>query len=115
MSHSSDKAQVPEGHPIRIHKAVKRFMDALPPAARAESAQVQKTLAEVGLTREFKQLRHLRGEVWELRVDTHKPKLYIRYLFVDNDGTFLITNALFKQTNATPPDDIDLARRRAQE
>lgn len=113
MSHSSDNTQVPAGHSISIHKAVTRFMDALPSAASALSLQTQKTLAEVGLTREFKQLRHLRGDLWELKVDTGKPKLYIRYLFINRGDEFVITNAYFKQTNQAPQREIDLALQRA--
>ena len=115
MSHSPSNSQVSAGHPVSLHKAVRRFMDDLPSAVLAFALQTQKTLSEVGLNREFKQLRHIRGELWELKVDTHQPKLYIRFLFVNRNGKFLITNAFFKQTNETPPREIDLALRRAQE
>lgn len=112
----SQPLQVPNGHPVHFHSAVERFMKALPPAARAYSVRVCETLSGVGLKRGFNQLRHIQGDLWELRVDSPKPnRHFMRYLFVARDGKFQVTHAFFKQTNKTPRPDIELALRRVSE
>jgi phage-related protein len=112
----SNPLQVPNGHAVHFHKAVVRFMEALPPTAWAYSVRVFETLSDVGLAREFKQLRHVRDNLWELRVDSPKPnRQFMRYLFVTRNGKFLVTHAYFKQTNKAPRQEIELAIRRVNE
>ena len=108
--------QVPDGRPVHFHKAVIRFMDALPPTAWAYSIRTCETLSVVGLTREFNQLRHIQDDLWELRVDSPKPnRQFMRYLFIARNGKFLITHAYFKQANKAKRQDIELALRRVNE
>ena len=114
MSRLSSPVQVPSGRQVQLHKAVQRYLDALPADASAKSVESFKVLMDVGLTREFKQLRHLQGDLWELKVDAKSVK-FMRYLFVARNGEFLFTHAFRKQTNHTPRREIDLALRRANE
>jgi phage-related protein len=105
---------VPSGRQVQLHKAVQDYIDALPADASAKSMKQIKLFMEVGLTREFKQLRHLQGDLWELKVDAKSVK-FMRYLFIARNGAFLFTNVYRKQTNQTPRREIDLALRRANE
>jgi len=89
-------------------------MDELPAQALAKSVELINILRELGLSREFKQLRHIRGDLWELKVDAKNVK-FMRYLFVVRNGVFIFTNAFKKQTNETPRREIDLALQRAKE
>ena len=114
MSRLSSPVQVPSGRQVQLLKPVQRYLDALPADAWAMSVETINVLKEVGLTREFKQLRHLQGDLWELKVDAKSVK-FMRYLFVARNGVFLFTNAFRKQTNQTPRREIDLALRRANE
>ena len=106
--------QAPSGRQVKLHKAVIRFLNALPAQASAKSVTCFKTLTQLGLTREFTQLRHIQGDLWELKVDAENVK-FMRYLFVARNGVFFFTNAFKKQTNETPRQDITLALRRANE
>jgi len=110
----STPVQAPSGRQIYFHKAVKRFLDALPAQASVKSSEYFKILLEVGLNQKFTQLRHIQGDLWELRVDAKNVK-FMRYLFVARKGVFYMTNAFKKQTNDTPRREIDLALRRATE
>jgi phage-related protein len=110
----STPVQAPGGRPIKLHKAVIRFINALPAKASAKSAACFKTLSELGLAREFTQLRHIQGDLWELKVGAENAK-FMRYLFVARNGMFLVTNVFKKQTNETPRQEIELALRRATE
>lgn len=114
MNHLSSPVQVPSGRQVRLHKAVQRFINELPAQASAKSVESINILMDTGLTREFKQLRHLQSDLWELKVDAKSVK-FMRYLFVVRDNIFLFTNAFKKQTNETPRREIDLALRRANE
>jgi phage-related protein len=112
----SNPLQVPDGHSVHFHKAVIRFVNTLPPTAWAYSMRAFETLSDVGLTREFRQLRHVQDDLWELRVDSPKPnRQFMRYLFVCRNGKFLITHAYFKQTNRATRQDIELGLRRVNE
>jgi len=104
------------GHKVQLHKAVIRFLNGLDPAAWAYSMELIESLSELGLTREFKQLRKVQGDLWEICADTEKPnRRFIRYMFVARKGEFLVTNAYNKQTNKTPLKEIKLAFKRAKE
>lgn len=112
----SSPIQAPGGRPVHIHKAVIRFVNALPPTAWAYSMRAIETLSCVGLTREFNQLRHIQDNLWELRVDSPKPnRQFMRYLFVSKDGMFYLNHAYFKQSNKARRQDIELALRRVNE
>ena len=115
MSHSNT-LQVPGGRVVRLHKAVTRFLEDLNSASKAKSTVTLETLSAVGLSREFRQLRHVQGNLWELRVDTDKPnRLFLRYMFVMCNGDFLVTHVYNKQTNTAPRQEIELALDRAKE
>jgi phage-related protein len=110
----STPVQAPSECQVKLHKAVIRFLNKLPAQASAKSMACIKTLSELGLTREFTQLRHIEGNLWELKVDAENVK-FMRYLFVARNGEFFFTNAFKKQTNETPRRDITLALHRATE
>ena len=112
----SNPLQVPGGRPVHFYKAVTRFLNSLSPNAWAYSMRTFEHLSYVGLARDFRELRHVQDDLWELRVDSPKPnRLFMRFLFVARDGKFLVTHAFFKQTNKTPRQDIELAIRRVKE
>lgn len=66
-----------------------------------------KLLRENGLELSKKYLKHLDGEIWELR------PLRDRILFVawQEDGGFMLLHYFMKQTQKTPPREIEKAKR----
>jgi phage-related protein len=94
------------------NKPVKAFLDDLPATEAAEIAATMKHVAEMGL----EAARHLRGDIWEVRVDGEN-RIY-RVLF-SAEGKFqhvlLALEGFTKKTQKTPPKTIQLAERRLSE
>jgi phage-related protein len=94
---------------INGKKPVKTFLDDLPAAEAAKIVATMKDVAERGL----KASRHLREDIWEVRVDGEN-RIY-RVLF-SAEGRFqhvlLALEALTKKTQKTPPGTIRLAEQR---
>lgn len=90
-------------------KPVKVFLDDLPAADAAEIIAAMKHVAREGL----EAARHLRGDIWEVRVDGEN-RTY-RVLF-SAEGKFrhvlLALEGFTKKTQKTPPKTIQLADRR---
>jgi phage-related protein len=69
-----------------------------------------RTLREQGATVGLPTMRHLEGEIWELRpIDN-------RILFAAWDGEkFILLHHFLKQTQKTPPQEIETAKYRLKE
>lgn len=94
------------------NRPVKVFLDDLPSADAAEVVAAMKHVADVGL----EAARHLRGDIYEVRVDGEN-RAY-RILF-SAEGKFhhvlLALEGFTKKTQKTPPKAIQLAERRLSE
>ena len=58
--------------------------------------------------------RFLGGGLWEVR-SALADNREARVLFGFHDGTLFVLHAFIKKTQKTPPDDLELARRRLKE
>jgi phage-related protein len=91
------------------NKPVKAFLDDLPASDAAEIVAGMRDVARRGLDA----ARHLRGDIWEVRVEAENRAF--RVLFAPQ-GRFkqvlLALEGLTKKTQKTPPKAIRLAERR---
>jgi phage-related protein len=93
-------------------KPVQAFLDNLSASEAAEVVAAMKEVAREGL----RFARHLRGDVWEVRVETER-KAY-RVLFSSegrSQQVLLALEAFTKKTQKTPARTIELAERRLSE
>ncbi|MEW6778035.1 MAG: type II toxin-antitoxin system RelE/ParE family toxin, partial [Bdellovibrionota bacterium] len=87
----------------------KEFLDALSDADMAEIYGALKDVAEEGL----RAARHLRGDIYEVRVDGENQAFRILFAPEGRFGQiFLALHAFSKKTQKTPPRFIDLAEQR---
>lgn len=93
-------------------KPVREFVQSLSSENAARVASAMKEVRDVGLTA----ARHLRGDIWEVRVDGEREAF--RILFT-TEGHFshilLALEGFSKKTQKTPPRAIDLAERRLRD
>ena len=91
------------------NRPVRDFLDGLPASDAAEIVAEMKQVANVGLEAS----RHLRGDIWEVRVQGENR--IFRVLFAP-EGRFgqvlLALEAFTKKTQKTPPPTIALAEKR---
>jgi phage-related protein len=91
------------------NKPVKKFLDQLPDSDAAEIVAGMGDVSRLGLS----EARHLRGEIYEVRVDGENRTF--RVLFAQ-EGRFkqvlLALEGFTKKTEKTPPKTIKLAERR---
>jgi phage-related protein len=91
------------------NKPVKEFLDALPAGDAAEIVAAMKDVARIGLEAS----RHLRGDIWEVRVAGENRIFRVLFAFAGHFGHVLLAlEAFTKKTQKTPPDTIALAERR---
>lgn len=91
------------------NRPVRDFLDSLPGSDAAEIVGEMKHVAKIGLEAS----RHLRGDIWEVRVQAENR--IFRVLFAP-EGRFgqvlLALEAFTKKTQKTPPATIALAEKR---
>ncbi len=100
---------------ISYHEAARAEADALPNDLKARLDRLIELIAEYGLeSLPPKAAKHLTGELWELRI---KGKDGIaRAFYVTRRGhRLVIVRVLVKKTQETPPREIKLAQKRAEE
>jgi phage-related protein len=101
----------------RDNEPVKEFIDSLG-AKRDKNSRINfnkivayiRTLQEHGLSTGLPVIRHIDGDIWELRpIDN-------RILFAAWDGDkFILLHQFLKQTQKTPVTEIETAKRRLEE
>jgi len=90
-------------------KPVRAFLDELPSADAAEVVAAMKYLAVEGM----RAARHLRGDIWEVRVDGANRTYRVLFSSEGRFGQVLLALEGFtKKTQKTPARTIDLAARR---
>jgi phage-related protein len=98
-----------------LNDTVRSELDALPSDLRARLIRLEHLISQVGLEalRE-PYVKHLEGKLWEMRLSGRDG--IARAIYVTAKGRrVIIVRAFIKKTQQTPPNEIDLARRRAKE
>lgn len=90
------------------HKA-KEFIESLDKQRRARVDRIYYLFEEYGVTLPGKYLKKIDKEVWELRPGDIRLFLGIR------GTTGVIVHAIFKKTQKTPKQDLELAKKRIKE
>jgi phage-related protein len=91
------------------NQPVKDFLDGLPASDAAEIVAEMKDVARLGLVSS----RHLRGDVWEVRVQGENRIFRVLFSPEGRFGQILLAlEAFTKKTQKTPPSAIALAEKR---
>ena len=90
------------------------YLRALPTKDRARVVRAILLLEDYGPVLRMPHARHLRGKLWELRIDG-RPNSY-RVLYVGVPGRkFIVLHVFAKKTDKTPSREIETAERRLAE
>jgi phage-related protein len=90
-------------------RPVKEFVDGLTDAEVAAIVAGMKEVAERGL----RAAKHLRGDVYEVRVDVSSRTFRLLFSAEGRLGQILLSLSAFtKKTQKTPPRELDLAEKR---
>lgn len=95
-------------------RPVKKFLMLLPEEHRAAIADAMKEVRDKGLREGG--ARHLRGRIWEVRVDLGELAYRVLFASVGESSRILLSLEGFaKKTRKTPPAAIDLAEERLKD
>ena len=99
-----------------LNESVDQELQALPADMRARLVRICELIAAVGLERVgAPHVRHLRGPLWEMRMNGRAGISRALYVANGDDERVVIVRAFIKKTRKTPRREIDLALRRARE
>jgi phage-related protein len=90
---------------------VNNALESLAATDQARLLRVIELLVEYGPSLKMPHARHLHGKLSELRMDGRPNSYRVIYAAVPG-GAFLLLHLFAKKTQATPPREIDAARRR---
>lgn len=98
-----------------LNAAVDRELEALPPDMRARLARLAEIIEELGFAAlPGGSVKHLEDKLWELRI-TGRDGIS-RAIYVTATGRRMVILRVFiKKSQATPRQELELARRRAKE
>jgi phage-related protein len=87
------------------------YLDTLQVKDRARVLRTIGLLEEYGPTLRMPHARHLRGKVWELRVDARPSSYRVLYAAVPG-GQFVLLHVFAKRGEKTPGGEMEMAERR---
>lgn len=98
-----------------LNKTVTAEIEALPADMRARLTRIGDLIETCGLEQiREPHVKHIDGKVWEMRLKGRDG--IARALYVTASGRrVVVVRVFFKKTRKTPPDEIERARRRAEE
>jgi phage-related protein len=103
------------GWTIEFHEAAIEEVAAQPGDIRARLERLTTIITEHGLDKlPPKAVKHLQDELWELRL-TGKDGIARAFYVTRNGQRLIIVRVFTKKTQKTPPREIRLALRRAEE
>lgn len=88
---------------------VNNFLSILPKPDIAKAVWMIDLLERVGTEMEMPYSRHLRDEIWELRIRS------VRILYFLHVKTFILLHGFKKKTDKTPEREIETARKRRKD
>lgn len=95
-------------------EVVMEFLQSLPPKHRAKVFHEIDLLEEFGTELKEPYVKHINGEIWELRVKFSSDISRIFYFAWERD-TFVLLHGFLKKTQKTPPREIEIAKNRAED
>lgn len=90
---------------------VEEFIDSLDSKSRARIARTLDLLEEFGINLGMPYARHLKKQLWELRVRHGRNRYRIIY-FLHIGQTFVLLHAFTKKTGPVPRADMEIAENR---
>lgn len=90
---------------------VQEFLDSLPPKHQAKAIRDIDLLADFGQELREPYVKHIDGELWELRIKFASDISRIFY-FTWNAQTIVLLHGFIKKTQKTPPSELRLAQKR---
>jgi phage-related protein len=95
-------------------RPVKRFLMRLPDDHRAAIAEAMREIRDTGARDGG--ARHLRGRIWEVRVDQGEVIYRVTFASIGQRGRILLSlDGFVKKTRKTPAAKIELAERRLKD
>ena len=98
----------------RGHRPVEEFILGLPEKHQGRIAWTVELLKEYGLQLGMPYARHLRGQLWELRVSAGRARYRIIYS-AHTGRRFILLHGFVKKTRRTPRQELVIAERRMAE
>lgn len=92
-------------------EVVAKFLDSLPRKHRAKAIWEIELLAEQGTALTLPYVRHIEGELWELRIKFSSDISRIFY-FIPLKNKIVLLHGFLKKTDKTPPGEIEVAQKR---
>jgi phage-related protein len=95
---------------------VEKYIESLPKEDQGKFADVIKGVQKYGFEFEPVEFKHLRGKLWEIKFRARGGGYRVIYVVVEKD-LMLWLHAIKKDSQKTPPEDLDLdlAERRMKE
>ncbi len=90
---------------------VSDFLDSLPRKHKAKAFWELDLLAEKGNELKEPYVKHIEGELWELRIKFARDISRIFY-FIPTETKIVLLHGFIKKTNRTPANEIQIAKKR---
>lgn len=87
------------------------FLDSLPRKHKAKAFWELDLLAEKGRKLKEPYVKHIEGELWELRIKFASDISRIFY-FIPNETNVILLHGFIKKTRKTPANQIEIAKKR---
>lgn len=95
-------------------EVVAAFLDSLPRKHRAKAIWEIELLSIQGTSLTQPYVKHINGDLWELRIKFASDISRIFY-FIPMKDKIVLLHGFIKKTNKTPPGEIDIARKRMED
>ena len=93
---------------------VANFLSSLPPNLQAKALCEIELLAEFGNALKEPYVKHISGDIWELRIRFSSDISRIFY-FTWRAETIVLLHGFVKKTQKTPPREIEIAKKRMED
>lgn len=90
------------------------FLESLPPKHHAKALHEIDLLAEFGNELKEPYVKHIRKDIWELRIRFSSDISRIFY-FIWQSDTIVLLHGFVKKTQKTPPHEIEVAYKRMKD
>jgi phage-related protein len=90
---------------------VEEFIDSLDDKSKARVARTLDLLEEFGVNLGMPYAKHLKAQLWELRIRHGRNRYRIIY-FLYIGQTFVLLHGFNKKTGPVPKDDLEIAEKR---
>lgn len=96
------------------NEPVADFLDSLDEEGRAKITRYIKLLLEFGVLLKEPYTRQVEGKIREVRTSNRTGEIRVLY-FTYTGKRFILLHGMIKKTKKTPPEDIEIARKRMED